>query len=98
MDCDGKIEVYYKDCCLASQVVDRDFLTIKSKKFQRTVGPNGIVKYRQQSYNVGSLLAGKKVVIQETCHGTKIAIYIDKVLFEEFDKKTKTASKRGKKK
>ncbi len=97
MDCDGKIEVYFKDCCLASHVVDQDFMAIKNKKFLRTVSPNGLVKYRQQAYNVGSLLAGKKVIVQETCNGTKIAIYIDEVLFEEFDKKIKKASRnRGK--
>ena len=93
MDCDGTFEVYYKDSCLASHSVDRDFMIIRNKKFQRTVSQNGIVNYRKQYYNVGSLLAGKKVIIRETCNGTNIAIYVDGILFAEFDKKTKKASK-----
>jgi len=89
MDCDGKFEIYYKDTCLATHVVDPDFMAIRNKAFQRTVGPNGIVKYLGESYNIGSLLAGRKVTIRETCQGCKIAIYIDGVLFNEYDKKKK---------
>lgn len=93
VDCDGKFGVYYKDMCLATHVVNPDFMAIRNKVFQRTVGPNGIVKYLGESYNIGSLLAGKKVIIRETCQECKIAIYIDGVLFNEYDKKKKRQSR-----
>nr|MDO8117313.1 DDE-type integrase/transposase/recombinase [Candidatus Sigynarchaeota archaeon] len=85
LDAGDRFEIYHGDDRLASHVVDMDFMKIRNKEFERKVNKDGYVKYRGCMFPLGSLMAGKQIIIKEMDQGRKIAVYCDNVLFKEFD-------------
>ncbi len=84
LDNGDRFEVYHGDTRLASHVVDMDFMRIRNKEFERKVNKDGYVKYRGWTFPLGSLMAGKQVIVREMDQGRKIAMYCDGVLYKEF--------------
>jgi len=89
LEVDDKLEVYYEDKCLMTYTIDMEYLRLKNKQFTRKIDNKGYLKYRLQKYKLDPMLAGKYAKVKEICNGKKIVVYIDDVLFNEFEKKEK---------
>lgn len=80
IECEGKLELYFKDKFLITHPyrveINPEKIVLKTRK----IGKNGTISYKGKYYMIDYKLAGKVVEIQETNLGRDLLVYLDKVL------------------
>jgi transposase InsO family protein len=80
IECEGKLELYFKDKFLITHPYKVEINPEKIGLKTRKIGKNGTISYKGKYYMIDYKLAGKVVEIQETNLGRNLLVYLDKVL------------------